>query len=99
MGDSDVLSYLSAHYGIMAAGLHRRTPMSEDIDFLAIARRCLTPDAWGQIVECAIKEAATGDKDARNFIASFCLPKDREASAGGKVRDVRLILVAPEEAK
>lgn len=70
-------------------------------DWLELARSCVSADDWVEIIKVARDEAkvpgANGQK-AREFLASFCLPKDRGASAAGLVREVRLVLGKRPEA-
>lgn len=64
-------------------------------DWLALARACVTADDWVAMVKAAVEEAKGGGANAqkaREFLSSFCLPKERGASAAGKVREVRLVL-------
>lgn len=69
---------------------------SEQPDWLAIARQCVTAEQWRSIVNGAIEQASDpSDKDcakARDFLASFVLPKDRGDPTSSKVREVRIVL-------
>ena len=64
----------------------------ETPDWLAIARSCVGPDDWAEIVNQQIEKARDGDRYATEFVASFVMPKDRGDPTSSRVREVRLVL-------
>lgn len=64
-------------------------------DWLELARNCIDQVAFIEIVKTAISQAAKGDRYARDFVASFLLPKEREPSRANTYKEVRFVL-APE---
>lgn len=77
-------------------------PLAVSPDWLALARDCVSADDWLAIVKSAVEEAkgvGANAQKAREFVASFCLPKERGASSAGRVREVRLVLAPKPESK
>lgn len=78
------------------------TPLAVSPDWLALARDCVSAEDWLAIVRSAVEEAkgsGANAQKAREFVASFCLPKERGAASAGRVREVRLVLAPKPESK
>lgn len=78
------------------------TPIPVSPDWLELARKSVSADDWLLIVQSAVEEAkgiGANAQKAREFIASFCLPKERGAVPGNQVREVRLVLAPRPEAR
>lgn len=75
--------------------MNNETPGAVPPNWLELARSCITEDDFKEIVRAAVIEARGGDRYARDFIASFVLPKEREPSAAATFKEIRFV-PAPE---
>jgi hypothetical protein len=85
------------NYAIMGA-MDEETLEAIPTNWLERARNCVTEDDMELIVKKAIEQARDGDRYARDFVASFVLPKDREPSVAASFKEIRFV-PAPERDK
>lgn len=68
-------------------------------DWLEIARGCVSEHDWIEIVQAAVTEAKlTGPngQKARDFLASFVLPKEKPDASEKHFRTIKFVLVKPQ---
>lgn len=71
------------------------TPEAVPPNWLELARSCVNQDDFIEVVKAAVAQAKKGDRYARDFVASFVLPKEREPSAATTFKEIRFV-DAPE---